>query len=82
LLVAERQYAQARGLRPAREIRDRNARQAVDGIEAVQLERVDDQLDTVGHCCFRIGRSDLRLDGTHEELSWKEAKMIVSRPGE
>jgi hypothetical protein len=48
LLVAEREHADAGSLRHAAEIRDRNAGHAVDRGEAVELERVDDQVEAVG----------------------------------
>ena len=55
LLVAERQHADAGGLGHAAEIRDRNARHAVDRIQAVELERIDDEIETVGLFAF-VGR--------------------------
>ncbi|MCY1225461.1 hypothetical protein D9M68_620890 [compost metagenome] len=50
LLVTEADDAHAVGLRQTREIGDRNAGQAVDVFDAVQLERVDDQMKTIGLC--------------------------------
>ena len=67
LLVAERDDADARGLRHAAEIRDRNAGHAVDRVEAVELERIDDEMKAVRqillgsasgshfHCCISHG---------------------------
>ena len=52
LLVAEREHADARGLRHAAEIRDRNARHAVDRVQAVELERIDDEIEAVGLFAF------------------------------
>jgi hypothetical protein len=49
LLVAKRDDAHSRGLRPAGEIGNRDAGQAEDGVDAVQLQGVDDQLKAVGH---------------------------------
>ena len=56
LLVAERQHADARGLRHAAEIRDRDAGHAVDRVEAVELERVDDEVKAVGQLAFWLRR--------------------------
>ena len=47
LLVAERQHADARRLRHAAEIGDRNARHAVDGVDAVELERIDNEMKAI-----------------------------------
>ena len=54
LLVAERDHAHAGGLQLAREVGDRDAGQAEDRVDAVQLERLDDELEAVG---FLRGRS-------------------------
>src|SRR3954451_16337364 len=48
LLVAERDNADAGGLRHPAEIRDRNAGYAIDRGEAVELERIDDEIEAVG----------------------------------
>ena len=71
LLVAEREHADARGLRHAAEIRDRDAGHAVDRVEAVELERIDDEVKAVRqlllalrlplrrfcfHCCVSHGK--------------------------
>jgi hypothetical protein len=48
LLVAERDHAQAGGLRHAGEIGDRNPGHLVDVLDAVELERVDQQVEAVG----------------------------------
>ena len=45
----------ARGLRHATEIRDRNAGHAVDRGEAVELERVDDEMKTIRELAFLFG---------------------------
>ena len=47
LLVTERDDADARGLRHAAEVGDRNARHAVDGVDAVELQRVDHEMKAV-----------------------------------
>ena len=56
LLVTEREHADARGLRHAAEIRDRNAGHAVDRGEAVELQRIDDEMKAVGQLLLRVGR--------------------------
>ncbi len=58
LLVAEREHADARGLRHAAEVRDRNAGHAVDRGEVVQLQRIDDEVEAVGQLALflRAGR--------------------------
>src|SRR5262249_48665061 len=53
LLVAERQHADAGGLRHPTEISDRNAGNAVNRVDAVELERIDDKVKTVSQ--FLIG---------------------------
>ena len=65
LLMAERQHADAGGLRQAAEIGDGNARHAVDRVDAVQLHRIDDEAEAVRQvlglfrfcleCCFGHG---------------------------
>ena len=72
LFVAERNDANAGGLRHAAEIGDRNAGHAVDGLDTVELERIDDEVKSVRqlplcfgvrgfrfllHCCFSHGES-------------------------
>ena len=47
LLVAERDDAHALGLRQAREVGDRNAGQAEDRVDVVQLQRLDDEVEAV-----------------------------------
>ena len=47
LLMPERDHAHARGLRHAAQIGDRDAGHAVDRLDAVQLQRVDDQVEAV-----------------------------------
>ena len=47
LLVAERDHPQAGGLELARQVGDRNARQAEHGVDVVELERLDDELEAV-----------------------------------
>ena len=47
LLVAERKHADAFGLRHAAEVGDRNAGHAVDRLDAVELERIDDEVEAV-----------------------------------
>ena len=48
LLVPERDDADARGLRQAAEVRDRDARHTVNGLDAVEGERLDDEMKAVG----------------------------------
>ena len=48
LLVAEGDDAEAFGLRLAREVGDRDAGQAVDVLDAVELEGVEDEVEAVG----------------------------------
>src|SRR5437764_864725 len=48
LLVSERDDTNARGLRLAAEVRDRNAGHTVDGLHAVERERLDDEMEAVG----------------------------------
>ena len=48
LLVADRDDAQAFGLHLSRQVGDRNAGQSEHGVDAVQLQRLDDELEAVG----------------------------------
>ena len=57
LLVAERDDANAGGLRHAAEIRDRDAGHAIDRVDAVELERIDDEMKAVRQLAFRFGRA-------------------------
>ena len=72
LFMPERQDADTLGLRHAAEIRDRNARYAVDRVDAIELERLDDEVKAVCqllrrrivgfrrfrlYCCICHGRS-------------------------
>ena len=54
LLVTERQNAQALRLRIAAQIRDRNTGNVVDRLNAVDLQRVDEQMETVGEIVHRL----------------------------
>ena len=56
LLVAERKHADAFGLRHAAEIGDRDARHAVDGVEAVELERIDDEVKAIREFLLGVAR--------------------------
>ena len=56
LLVAERDDADARGLRHAAEVRDRDAGHAVDRVEAVELERIDDEVKAIRQLLLRFRR--------------------------
>ena len=47
LFMPEREDADALGLRHAAEIRDRNAGYAVDRVDAVELERLDDEVKAI-----------------------------------
>ncbi len=55
LLMAKGNDADAGRLRHAAKIGDRNARHIVDGLDAIQLERVDDKMKPVGQ--FTLGLS-------------------------
>ena len=55
LFVAEREHANALGLRHAAEIGDRNARHAVDRGDAVELQRIDDEMKAVGQLLLGFG---------------------------
>ena len=55
LLMAERDDPNARGLRHAAEVGDRNAGHAVNRVDAVELERVDDQVETIGQGPIGVG---------------------------
>jgi hypothetical protein len=55
LFMTKADEAHAFGLRKSRQIGNRNADQPKDGIEVVQLQGVDDQMETVGgRRCFLL----------------------------
>jgi hypothetical protein len=55
LFVPERDYSYARSLRHTAQVRDRDARYAVDRIDAVELERIDDEMKAIRQLLLRIG---------------------------
>src|SRR5579872_3742152 len=55
LLMAEGEHTKAFGLRHPSEIGDRNARHAVNRLDVVELERVDDEMKTVGELLLGLG---------------------------
>ncbi len=61
LLMTEGDHAHSVGLQPAREVGDRDAGQAEDRIDAVQLEGVDDELEAVGFLCLTVDRAARRF---------------------
>src|SRR5438309_4017858 len=76
LLMAEREDADACGLRHTAEIRDRNARHAVDRGEAVELERVDDEVEAVGQLALFFGRGFFFHCGfSHEVLHYSSSRF-------
>jgi hypothetical protein len=70
LLVAEREHAHALGLRAAGQVGDRDAGQAVDRVDAVQLERIDDQLEAVDRLLLGpdLGRGNRVFNVSHGVL--------------
>jgi len=70
LLVAEGDHPHPLGLGHAAEIGDRDARDAVDRLDAVELERVDDEVEAVGQLRlgvdFGVGVDDLGECGHHD----------------
>ena len=56
LLMAERDDAHARGLRHAAQVGDRDAGHAVDRVDAVELERIDDEVKAIRQLLLRVGR--------------------------
>ena len=62
LFVPERENAYARGLRETAQIRDRDAGHAIDRVDVVELERVDEKVKAVGerHGLFCPFGLDLR----------------------
>jgi hypothetical protein len=56
LLVPERDDPDAGGLRHTAEVGDRNARNAIDRVDAVKLERIDDEVEAVGQRPVRLRR--------------------------
>ncbi len=59
LLVAERKHADAFGLHHAAEVRDRDAGHAVDRVDAVELERVDDEMKAIRQFLLGVRRLGL-----------------------
>ena len=62
LLVAERDDADAGGLRHAPEVGDRNARHAVDRRQPVELQRIDDEVEAIGQFALGLGGCGNALD--------------------
>ena len=56
LLVPEREDAHACRLRLAPQVGDRDARHAIDRVDAVELERIDDEVKTIGELRLRFIR--------------------------
>ena len=65
LLVPERDDAHARGLRHAAQVRDRNTGHAVDRVDAVELERIDDEVKAIRQLPLGVLRGCLRGLGFH-----------------
>ena len=64
LLVTERDDADALGLRHAAEVGDRYAGHAVDRLDAVELERVDDKMEAVRQLRLQlVGRRGVHVPG-------------------
>jgi hypothetical protein len=63
LLVAEAHHLQAVGLRHAQEVGDRDAGQRVERVDAIELERIDDEVEAVGGFRLRFGCHGVRRDG-------------------
>ncbi|MNK97059.1 hypothetical protein D3C87_1173740 [compost metagenome] len=61
LLMTKADNAHAVGLRQTGQIRDRNTGQAVDVLDAVQLQRFDDQMKTIGLCLMFFASLTLQL---------------------
>ena len=51
--MPEREDADTLGLGETAEVRDRDAGHAVDGVDIVELQRVDDEMETVRQSGFR-----------------------------
>jgi hypothetical protein len=66
LLVPERDDADACGLRLTAEVRDRDARHTVDGLDAVERERLDDEVKAVGQ--FPLGIAGFGIGGGGRSL--------------
>jgi hypothetical protein len=56
LLMTERDHAHALGLCHPAQVGHRDARQAEDRVDVVELERVDDQMETIGQGLFVLRR--------------------------
>ncbi len=77
LLVAERDDPDARGLRHAAEIRDRDARHPVDRGQPVELQRIDHQVKAVGQLVLGFSCINaLRCGYGHSTFS-----LVISRRG-
>jgi hypothetical protein len=55
LLVAESDHAQAFGLCQPRKVGDGNSHQSKYRVDVVGLQRIDDQVESIGHCSFLDG---------------------------
>src|SRR5262249_7302803 len=70
LLVTERDHAQPALLHAAREVGDRDSGQSEDGVDAVQFERIDNELEAV-----RFGIRG-RIGGAGRRLSWVNGYVV------
>jgi hypothetical protein len=77
LLVTEREHAQAVGLGAAREVGDRNAGQGIEGVDAVELECLDDELEAVDR--VRLLYGDLGFCGAHGGCLLRGNDMVKTR---
>ena len=60
LFVTERDHPNAGRLRHAAEVGDRDAGHAIDCREAVELQRIDDEVKAIGELLLRVGRCSFR----------------------
>jgi hypothetical protein len=76
LLVPERDDADAFGLRHPAEIRDRDAGNAVDGGDAVELERIDDEMKAIGLLARCVGSGAIAINALYHRGHSASSLMI------
>jgi hypothetical protein len=80
LLMPERQHPHACGLHVAAEVGDRDARHVVNGLDTVELQGIDDQMEPVRQLLLGVGfrYSRRRSHGVMLPIIWRPARYLWS----
>ena len=80
--MPERDHPHPLGLRQTAQIGDRDARDAIDGLDAIQLQRVDDQVEPVRQIGFGFADVLLKYCGHSAFSLCVQPASFVIRSGE